>query len=103
MMCLSSGSCGNRVSVCGREGRGNVQCGRFNDVFKFWKQRVSECGERVWEGECAVWEVEYYVFKFWLMWKQRVSMSVCVGWGGEGRGMCSVVMCLSSGSCGNKG
>ena len=39
------------------------ECGRLNDVFKFWlmwKQRVSECGEGegVWEGECAVWEVE---------------------------------------------
>ena len=42
----------------------SVQCGRLNDVFKFW-----------------------------LMWKQRVSVSVCVvgrggvcmwGWGGEG-------------------
>ena len=28
-------------------GRGSVQCGRLNDVFKFWlmwKQRVSVCG-----------------------------------------------------------
>ena len=66
-----------------REGRGSVQCGRLNDC-KFWLLGTE--GECVGggEGRGGVCGRFNDVFKFWLMWKQRVSE--CVVGRGCGRG-----------------